>query len=522
MSTTPRPDEVLTAFWSQTADLWQAQARAWQHWLEAGQTLLAQQAAAPGPWQALAQAQQQAWAQWSAGLAAALPSAAGSGRPDKLAEAAQANLRAALEVLTRATTTMAARLEQADPQALASIWEGLAAEYRRDLADLPTRLQPARSEELARLARELCTDSPSPQARRYLERFVETMRVKSVQGAEYYVDGSRVAVGPTPREKVLEVGSLELYRYRATADEVPAPGRPPVLLIYSIINRPWILDLVPGFSLIAHLLSRGLDVYLVEWKPATAGCTDTLDAFLDPWLDQAVDKACALSGHAQVGMLGYCIGGTLAAMYAARFPGKVQSLITLTTPLVSTGAGVLGLLVNPAVFPLDEIIAAHQGVVPGKTVRHSIIAIKPYLEVLKWKAYYENLHDERVMYLFEPVDRWANDNPDLPGEVFRAFVREVYHDDRLARGLTRVHGEPIDLRAIRCPLLNLVAAEDWIVPREAAEKITTLVGSTDATTEIIPGPHVGIIMDPRTRPTWDRISEFVTRHAAATTAPEEA
>ncbi|MFH1466442.1 MAG: alpha/beta fold hydrolase [Pseudomonadota bacterium] len=521
MSVHQRPDEVLTAFWSQTADLWQAQAQAWQHWLAAGQAALAQQAAAPGPWQALAQAQQQVWAQWSAGLAASLPGAAPtSGQPDKLAEAAQANLRAALEVLTRATTTMAARLEQADPQALAAVWEGLAAEYRRDLADLPTKLKPARAEDLAGLARELSSANPSPQARRYLDRFVETMRVKAVQGAEYYVDASRVEVGPTPREKVLELGSLELYRYRATADAAQSAGRPPVLLIYSIINRPWILDLVPGFSLIAHLLARGLDVYMVEWKPATAGCTDTLDAFIDPWLDAAVDKVRALSGAARVGMLGYCIGGTIAAMYAARFPDKLASLLTLTTPLVGTGSGVLGLLVNPAVFPIDEIVAANQGVVPGKTVRHSIIAIKPYLEVLKWKAYYENLHDERMMYLFEPIDRWANDNPDLPGEVFRSFVHEVYHEDRLARGQTLLHGEPLDLGAITCPLLNLVADEDWIVPREAAVKVTELVGSAEKATEIIPGPHVGIIMDPRTRPVWDRIADFIAGHAAPAAAEE--
>ncbi len=513
--TSPRPDELLEAFWSQTASLWDIQVKSWQQLFEAGQSSLDEQVGGmPEPMQQWLAAQQQAWQQWGEALNQMARSTPGAA-PDPLAEAVQANLRSALEVLSRATESMAARMEASDPQALAAIWAGLATEYQRDLADLPDKLKPARSEELAGIAQELSGVSPSPQARRYLERFVETMRVKATQGAEHYVDPSQVTVAPTPRELVYECGSLQLYRYRASAQADHAPGRPPVLLIYSIINRAWILDLIPGFSLIAHLLERGLDVYLTEWKPAQPGCTDTLDDFIDPWLHGAVAHIAQLSGHPRVGLFGYCIGGTLATIYAARHPDRVRSLVTLTTPLVSSGSGVLELLVNPALFPLDEIIAHNRGVVPGKVVRHSIMAIKPYLEVLKWKAYYENLHDDRVMHLFEPIDRWANDNPDLPGEVFRAFVGEIYQHDRLAEGGTLIHGAPVDLGAIRAPLLNLVAEEDWIVPRAAAERVADLVGSENTRTEIIPGPHVGIIMDPRARYAWDLIADHVIEHAAS-------
>ncbi len=513
MSESPRPDELLEAFWTQTASLWDIQVKSWQHFVEAGQGLIEQPGGMPEPMQQWLQAQQQAWQQWGEALNQMTKPAADAAE-DPLAQAVQSNLRSALEVLSQATERMASQMEAADPQTLAAIWSGLAAEYQRDLADMPDKLKPARSEEMAGIAQQLSGASPSPQARRYLQRFVETMRVKATQGPEHYVDPSQVAVAPTPRELVYENGSLQLYRYKASADAKHEPGRPPVLLIYSIINRAWILDLIPGFSVIAHLLERGLDVYLAEWKPAEPGCTDTLDDFIDPWLDGAVQHIAELSEHPRVGLFGYCIGGTIAAIYAARRPERVQSLITLTTPLVSSGSGVLELLVNPGLFPIDEIIASNQGVVPGKVVRHSIMAIKPYLEVLKWKAYYENLDNDAVMHLFEPVDRWANDNPDLPGEVFRSFVREIYHRDGLAQGRTTIHGQPIDLGAIRAPLLNLVAEEDWIVPRAAAERVAELVGSETRRTEIIPGPHVGIIMDPRTRYAWDMIADHVIGHAA--------
>lgn len=513
--TSPRPDELLEAFWSQTASLWDIQVKSWQQFLEASQGLMEPQGGMPAPMQQWLQAQQQAWQQWGEALNSMHQQPAHPATQDPLADAVASNLRSALEVLSQATDRMASRLEAADPQALAAIWSGLAAEYQRDLADLPDKLKPARTDDLTDIARDLGGISPSPQARRYLERFVETMRVKATQGAEHYVDPSRVAVAPTPRELVFETGSLQLYRYQASQDLAHVPGRPPVLLIYSIINRPWILDLIPGFSVIAHLLERGLDVYLAEWKPAEPGCTDTLDDFIDPWLHGAVERICGLAESEQVGLFGYCIGGTLAAIYAAHHPERVRSLITLTTPLVSSGSGLLELLINPALFPMDEIITANGGVVPGKVVRHSIMAIKPYLEVLKWKAYYENLHDDRVMALFEPIDRWANDNPDLPGAVFQSFVGEIYQQDRLANGHTTIQGTPVDLGAIRAPLLNLVAEDDWIVPRAAAERVAELVGSEHTRTEIIPGPHVGIIMDPRTRYAWDLIADHVIEHAAS-------
>ena len=511
MSASPSNDELFETFWKQTASLWDMQVKTWQDWVSA------QASAGPEPMGQWLQAQQQMWDQWSSMLQGSMgqPSMA----QDPLGRAVEENLRSALKVLSQSTERMASRLEATNPQALASIWEGLRREYQRDLADLPQKLQPGRLDELTRLARELGTDSPSPQARRYLERFVETMRVKNVQGAEHYVDPGQVAVAPTPRDLVLEVGSLQLFRYRATEDGQHQSGRPPVLLIYSIINRAWILDLVPGFSIIAYLLQQGLDVYLAEWEPAKPGCKDTLDDFIDPWLHGAVGHIQQLSGFERIGLFGYCIGGTLATLYAARFPEEVQSLITLTTPLTSSNSGILELLVNPALFPLDDIIEANQGVVPGKVLRHSIMAIKPYLEVLKWKAYYENLHDDKVMYLFEPIDRWANDNPDLPGEVFRSFVREIYHNDRMANGQTTIHGQPARLDQITCPLLNVVAEDDWIVPRAAAERVTELVGSKDARTEIIPGPHVGIVMDPRARYAWEMMADFVKKHAGESSCP---
>jgi len=107
----------------------------------------------------------------------------------------------------------------------------------------------------------------------------------------------------------------------------------------------------------------------------------------------------------------------------------------------------------------------------------------------------------------------------VAGEVFRSFLDEVYRHDRLVRGETRLGGRRVDLARVRCPVLNLVAEEDWIVPPAGAHRIVELVGSEDAQTVTLPGPHVGIILDARARGAWDRIADFAVAKAAAIEHP---
>jgi polyhydroxyalkanoate synthase len=113
------------------------------------------------------------------------------------------------------------------------------------------------------------------------------------------------------------------------------------------------------------------------------------------------------------------------------------------------------------------------------------------------------------MALFGAVDRWANENVDIPGEVFRKFIKEVFHQDRFRRGETLIGGRPVDLSAISCPYLNLAATRDWIVPLPSARALNDAVGSRDNRFVSIEGAHVGIMIDPRSRHHWTEMSDFL-------------
>jgi poly(3-hydroxyalkanoate) synthetase len=75
---------------------------------------------------------------------------------------------------------------------------------------------------------------------------------------------TKAAIAQTPKELVWTLNKAKLYRYILT---VPAKDRYPVplLLIFALMNRPSILDLRPGNSFVEFMVSRGYDVYLLDW-----------------------------------------------------------------------------------------------------------------------------------------------------------------------------------------------------------------------------------------------------------------
>ncbi len=430
----------------------------------------------------------------------------------QLRQMAETRWEEELDRLSQAPADMAGGLQGADPERLGSLWQSMVSEYLADLQAMPVDAFKLDLQPLADAWSKVLAGEDDGDARKLVERLMESAAVKARHGAEYYADPERTEVGLTPRECVFEQGKLRLYRYRlpegAEAAE-PAPDAAPVLCVYSVINRPYILDLLPGFSFVEHLLQQGLDVYLIDWGETEAGDrTTTLDSYIDPGIGGCVDAIRGRTGAEKVTLFGHCIGGNLALMYAALHPGDVERLITLTTPITAAEGGVVALWTDPALFPVDAIVDAY-GHMPAKLIRYTFMAIKPYYEVMKWKMFLENLGNDAMMSLFLPVDRWANENVDIPGEAFRKFVREVFHDDRFRAGETRINGRKVELSAIDCPLMNLTATKDWIVPPASADFLGDLVGSEDTRLVHIDGAHVGIMIDPRARPIWTTMSDFL-------------
>ena len=136
--------------------------------------------------------------------------------------------------------------------------------------------------------------------------------------------------GATPFDIVHEGETLRLRHYRAHGEAHPTP----LLVVYALVKRPFILDLLPGRSVIETLTRQGFDVYLTDWIPPTREDSwRGFDDYVNCELHDGVRAVQKLSGAKQVNMFGYCFGGLLSLMWTALYPETVKNLVTLATPV---------------------------------------------------------------------------------------------------------------------------------------------------------------------------------------------
>lgn len=394
---------------------------------------------------------------------------------------------------------------------LSALWRSAVGEYEADLDGLPPSAFEVDLRPLAEAWGAVTAGTADERQQGMVQRFSRAMAVKAKLGAEYYADPDEVRVRPTPRELVSQEGTVELFRYEAGPDAAPRRADP-VLIVYSVINRSYILDLQEGCSVVRHLLDRGLDVWMIEWsQPHEGAASATLADYLGA-IGDCVDRIRERTDSSGVSLFGHCIGGTLAAMYAALRPAGVSRLLSLTAPFRSPEAGLVATIVDPAMFPVGAVTGAF-GKMPAKLIRYTFVALKPYYELMKWKMFVGGLDQPDAMDRFAAIDKWANDNVDVPAEVFRVYIDEVFHSGRLARGETVIDGARVDLSAIACPVLNVAGGQDWIVPPDSARPLDEQ--AADARYEELPGSHLTLILDPRMHERWSLLSDFLLGEDAA-------
>lgn len=416
-------------------------------------------------------------------------------------EAATAWIRVGQQSWQQAWSALGATPDTAGLQAL---WMSTVSEVQADLSGLPDDAFTVDFGPLASAFTASLAGTADDRQQRMVRDWTEAMTVKARLGPEYYADPERTPVRPTPREQVHQRGNVSLHRY---VSDGPRRGEP-VLIVYSVINRSYILDLCEGTSFVQHLLDQGLDVFMVEWG-AHRDSDATLDQAVSDALDSCVSAIEELTGHDRVALFGHCIGGTFGAMYAALHPHRVARFLSLTAPFKRSAEGVTAFASSEAAFPVDQVLDGF-GHMPAKLIRYTFMVLKPYYELMKWRMFVQTLGDEGAMARFRVIDKWANDNVDIPAEVFRPFITEVMQSERLLTGQTELGGQRVDLGAITAPVLNVAARGDWIVHPDGAFALKgALPADADYRELLLDGGHLSLILDPRQRERWTELSDFL-------------
>ena len=301
------------------------------------------------------------------------------------------------------------------------------------------------------------------------------------------------AVGPTPKEVIWRKNKARLYRYER---KTPATKKTPVLCIMPLINRAYILDLRPGASFVAYLLSQGHEVYLLDWGEWNDEDRSlTLDALLTQYMARAV-RIVAQQAGGPLTMLGYCIGGAMATCCTAlHTEGLITNLVLLTTPIDFADAGPFGVWTRPEVFPLQELTSVFPAV-PGAYPDIGSKLLQPLPASLgQFVRLEEKLREPRFdRHGWQAMFRWVNEGVAFPAGCYRQWIGEFYQHNKLVRGELVMDGRKVLLANIRCPILNVVASSDVIAPRPTTSAILQHVSSTDKEEVIVKGGHVGIVV----------------------------
>jgi polyhydroxyalkanoate depolymerase len=324
---------------------------------------------------------------------------------------------------------------------------------------------------------------------------------------EIRINASRRPALATANRVRLELRTMTLRDY-GQGDGLP-----------TLVDAPYaghtavIADYHRGQSLVETLLHNGIShVALTDWKSATP---DMKDFDIDNYLAEMVVAIDDLGGR--VNLIGLCQGGWLSAMVAARFPGKVNTLVLAGAPIdTAAGSGPVKRMADayPVSF-YQELVELGGGMMPGRFMLQGWKNMHPVQHYISDHVdLYEHIDDPVYLAKKEAFERWYENPLDLPGRWYLQSITELFKENRLARGQFIGLGRRLSLREIACPLYLLAGAADDITTPEQVLNAASLVGTSSnlVVKETVPGGHIGLFMGAGTlKRHWPRIARWIAR-----------
>ena len=322
------------------------------------------------------------------------------------------------------------------------------------------------------------------------------LNTKLIKGSGFLSEIDNIDVGTAPKDIVYEEDKLKLYHYKPQADKAIGV---PVLIVYALVNRPYMLDIQPDRSFIRNLLKLGLDIYIIDWGyPAQADRYLSMDDYINGYIDNCVDVIRKKTKVEKVTLMGVCQGGTFSAIYSALHPEKVRNLVTLVAPFDFTTND--GLLFSwSKTMDVDALVDAY-GVVPGTILNEGFLMLMPFnLNIKKYVDMLDVMEDKDKLLNFLRMEKWIFDSPGQAGECLRQFVKDCYQENKLIKGKLELGGKTVNLKNISMPILNIYASADHLVPPAATKSLNDLVGSDDKTLYEFKGGHIGVFVGSRSQ-----------------------
>jgi len=313
------------------------------------------------------------------------------------------------------------------------------------------------------------------------------------EGFENYRPGEVLAV--TPGKVVYRNRLIELIQYGPTTNEVHPE---PVLIVPAWIMKYYILDLSPQNSLVRHLVAAGFTVFMISWKNPDSGDRDLgLEAYRTLGPVAALDAIETIVGPAKVHGVGYCLGGTLASIEAARQAHvgeeRFGSLTLFAAQTDFTQAGELMLFIDESQLTLLEDMMWERGYLDTKQMAGAFQMLRS--RDLVWsRMVHDYLLGKRVA--MNDLMAWNSDATRMPYRMHAEYLQHLFLDNDLAEGRHHVDGDSIAIEDIRIPIFAVGTETDHVAPWKSVHKITLLADSEVTFVLTTGGHNAGIVSEP--------------------------
>jgi polyhydroxyalkanoate synthase len=283
---------------------------------------------------------------------------------------------------------------------------------------------------------------------------------------------------------------------------------PVILVVPSLINRFYVLDLLPERSFLRYLAGWGLRPLVVDWgAPGSEERGFDLTDYVAGRLERAFEAALGLAG-APIGIAGYCMGGLFALALALRRPEETACLAVLATPWDFQAERAQLARFFRVIADHLPLLCDQQGTLPVEVIQSLFFMLDPFSAERKFTRFAALAPHGDEARAFVALEDWVNDGVPLAAAVARDCARYWYSDNQPARGLWHIGGEAVDPKQLRSPALVVVPSRDRIVPPSSAE---ALAAALDGATVLRPPlGHVGMMSAVRAPETlWTEISVWL-------------
>ncbi|UUX48124.1 alpha/beta fold hydrolase [Nisaea acidiphila] len=287
---------------------------------------------------------------------------------------------------------------------------------------------------------------------------------------------------------------------------------PPVLVIPSLINRFYVLDLKSDRSLLRYLEARGFRPFVIDWgRPGDDEARFHMTDYVAGRLEECLDAVRAITGQPPL-VLGYCMGGLLALALAARRQQDMRALGLLATPWdFAAGAPPVASFL-PLIRPM-LLMASDQGRTIGTDLLQALFhMLDPMLVIKKFLRFGELEADGAEAEDFVALEDWLNDGVPLSGPVAAEALLGWYGENLPGRQLWRIAGRTVLPGDINLPSKVIIPSRDRIVSPSSAEPLGELL--PHAETLHVPLGHVGMMASTNAKKAvWEPLGAWMEEYA---------